>query len=287
MSYESFEHTRYRYPSFGTALRRHAIVALIVLVGCTAAGVAWGYSQPVQYVAQAQLIAGAAGVTTTGTPAQAAAAETLAGTYSRVFDGDQVQALLREAMPDLPAVDASPIPDSSIIRIEATAGDPDVAVEAADAGVVALQTVVASLLSNQAAIEAAGAQMSAANQRLAAAETALAAAEDALSAVVVPGSNPAAYDAVAAASAEALNAEADAEALRDQYVDVLSESIPGNGVEPLAAAQLTSDTSAQRVQMGYAVGIVAGCLLGGGLAYLLEIIRVQRRAARGAAVDIR
>lgn len=267
-----------RTPTIGRALRQHKVIAAAALVACTAGGVAWGYSQPVEYVAQAQLIAGATGVSTNGLPAQAAASQSLAASYARVFSGDAVQTALREAVgPDVPRATASPIPDSSIILIEVEAEDPDLAVRTADAGVDALEAEVAGLLSNAAAVEAVTASLTEANVRLANAERALAAAQAAQDALPNPEANPAVSEAVAAASAAAKTADAEVDALTARYTKVIGESAPANAVRRLASGELTADTSARRIQLGYAVGVVGGCIVGGGLAYALAAARARRR----------
>lgn len=276
MTYDSALDNRHQ-PSLGTALRRHKLVAIAALVACTAAGTVWGYSQPVEFEAQAQLIAGATSVTTSGLPAQAAASETLAATYSRVFEGDEVQTALREAVGDVPKVEASPIPSTSIILIEAEAETAELAVSAADAGATALEAVVSGLVNNADALTAATTSLTESNTRLAEAERALAAAQAAQSALVNPEADPAISAAVASASAAVGIAEAEVAAAASRYQRAVSESTPGNGVRRLASARVTSDTSVRRVQLGYAVGIVSGCILGGGLAYALASAGARRR----------
>ena len=267
MSTEIFTEREVAAPTFGWALRRHWRIAALILALCTAAGLLWPMTMPVRYVAQAQLIAGANSVDSGGVAASTSAGQSLAETYSRVFSGDAVREILRERVgDDRPDVTASPIPGSSIILIEARGGSEDEAIQIADASVDALTTGVADLLNNDEAVAAATARLTAAYVDLATAEAAAGA--------------PAGEDeepASLSARAEVASAQSAVEAYDALLTDLIQDSVQGNGVRRLASAQITSDTNLQRFELGGAIGLVLGALLGSGVAYARALSDSGRR----------
>ncbi len=243
-------------PTIGDAVRRHWRLAAGILALCTLAGLLWPFTVPVRYVAQAQLIAGANSVDAGGVAVSTSAGQSLAETYSRVFSGDQVREILRERVGnERPDVTASPIPGSSIILIEARGASEAEAIQIADASVDALVTVVSDLLNNDEAVAAATARLTQAYVDLATAEDAAGGADD--------------DDVTGALSAraEVASAQSAVEAYDALLTDLIQNSVQSNGVRRLASAQVTSDTSTQRFQLGGAIGLVLGAALGSGAAY--------------------
>lgn len=111
-------------PSVGQAVRRHWIVASLpplLLVGL-AVGIA--IQRPPTYSAQARLNAGPVNASPQAIPGIAEASKSLAGTYARVVDAqaviDPVSARLKLEPGEVASrIEASPIPESSLILVEA------------------------------------------------------------------------------------------------------------------------------------------------------------------------
>ena len=111
-------------PTVAQAVRRHWVVtalAPLVLVGLA---VTIAFQRPETYTAQARLNAGPVGASPQTYSGVAEASQALAGTYSRVVDAqaviEPVAERLRLSPPEVASrIKASPIPDSSLILIEA------------------------------------------------------------------------------------------------------------------------------------------------------------------------
>jgi hypothetical protein len=130
------------------ALRRFWFVALIPVVLLVGAAVKLGLSRPEQYKATAVLSVGQVyGTTPAGIPSVLQATETLASVYSRTIHAGDVRRdvahrLARQSIRAGGSLDATPIPDSPLIRVTAESESPRAAVALANTGSAALSAYV-------------------------------------------------------------------------------------------------------------------------------------------------
>ncbi|WP_420176371.1 hypothetical protein [Luteococcus sp. OSA5] len=101
------------------SLRRHWLSALIVMVLGTIAGVGLGATKPVTYTAEARVAVGTGDLSTGAIAGFPLAAKDMASNYARWVNDRG----LRNGSTDGVTMAASPIPESSIIRIEGTGTD--------------------------------------------------------------------------------------------------------------------------------------------------------------------
>jgi uncharacterized protein involved in exopolysaccharide biosynthesis len=125
--------------SFGDALRRHWVAALIPLIVCVGAALFYGLNRTPNYTAEARLSVGGIDLSQPGALSGFEQATTgLASSYSRAITSDQVVVPVSRRL----GVDkytiagqlaATPLPDSPVIRVQAVATSPDEAVTVANA----------------------------------------------------------------------------------------------------------------------------------------------------------
>ena len=134
------------YQSIGRSALRHPVVVGVVAVIGLLVGTAVGYKHPATYTADAQLIVGrASSLAQDQIPGLAVAEQELASDYARMATSTDVVAATESNLhvSSLPGtVTASPIAQSSIIDVQATASSEAEALKLANAGAVALETVV-------------------------------------------------------------------------------------------------------------------------------------------------
>ena len=135
-----------RYTSIGSSALRHPVlVGLMAIVGLLA-GLAVGYEHPVTYSAQVQLIVGrTADLAEDQVPGLAQAVQGLAADYARLISSSTVISateanLGRSSLPG--TLTASPVAQSSVIDVSASAPTKANALNLADAGAAALTKVV-------------------------------------------------------------------------------------------------------------------------------------------------
>ncbi len=128
-----------------SALSHPVLVGFLVVIGLVAGAVA-GYEHPVSYTAQAKLLVGrTSGLAEDEVPGLAAAVQGLAADYARLITATNVVSATEANLHDssLPGnLTASPVPQSSVIEVQATATNEGVAVSLANAGAAALTKVV-------------------------------------------------------------------------------------------------------------------------------------------------
>ncbi|HUB70361.1 MAG TPA: Wzz/FepE/Etk N-terminal domain-containing protein [Acidimicrobiales bacterium] len=137
------------YESIGRSALGHPwLVGLLTLLGLLA-GAAVGYVHPPSYTANAQLIVGrTSGLVEDEVPGLQAAVQGLAEDYARLITASNVQA---QTLANLHSsslggtLSATEIPLSSIIQVQATASTQTQAVQLAQAGASALDTVVVQI----------------------------------------------------------------------------------------------------------------------------------------------
>ncbi len=134
----------------GQAVRRHWIVASLPPLLLVALAVGIAFQRPPTYAAQARLNAGPVNASPQAIPGIAEASKSLAGTYARVVDAqaviDPVSVRLKLEPGEVASrIEASPIPESSLILIEAKGPSSESAVALANATGDSLIRYAASL----------------------------------------------------------------------------------------------------------------------------------------------
>jgi capsular polysaccharide biosynthesis protein len=274
-------------PPVTTVLRHRYKLVAGVMVATLLIGMVAAVLLPLKYTAHAQVIAGQIGVSAAGVPSYAVAAQSLAQSFSRVFDGDAVQQRIKDELGTTTAakvsVDATPVPSTSVILIEAVASTSEDAINAADAGALALTEAVARLLDVRDELELSTARFSDASSRLSSAEAALRAAE-----VELAASQDGADEASLAQAQQAVNdqtaavatARAEVAAYQAAISDAARNTEAANAVQPLASARVVSDNESQRFQLLGITSLIIGAVLAMGLAYVAEV----RTSLRGKRV---
>ncbi len=267
-------------PRLRTVLKRQyrLIVAVILLV--TLLSLLGAALTPRKFTAQAQVIAGQIGVSAAAVPSYAVAAESLAQTFSRVFDGDAVQQRIADELgPDTIAaisIDASPVPATSVILVEAVGPSSDAAVAAADAGARALTEEVSRLLDASDVLKETAERFAAASRRLTTAQAAFDAAQADLESARGAQVIDEAQQRVAEQSAAVSTAQAEVDAYQAALTDAAGNTDAANAVQPLASARLVDDNGIQRFQLWGVTGLVIGGGLGLGVGYAVELRQALR-----------
>ncbi|MDO5699041.1 MAG: hypothetical protein Q4G51_13815 [Dermatophilus congolensis] len=115
-------------------VRLWILAAVLVILGAVAGAGAGAALLGDKVVAESRLVVGDQTIRAQSVPGYSLATQQLAVTYSRLIGSDAVGAEVPEGV----AVDASPIPDSAIVRVRAEATDEGAAIAAADAAAQAL-----------------------------------------------------------------------------------------------------------------------------------------------------
>jgi capsular polysaccharide biosynthesis protein len=132
------------------AMLRHPLIVVAIVCACAGAGLALGLMRAPVYSAESQLGVGSIDVDSQALPGYVEATQSLAGSYSRAIDSDPVLAALSRSTGQPRAtlgarLSASPVAESSVIRVEATATGAADAVRLANAGAGALVQYVRGL----------------------------------------------------------------------------------------------------------------------------------------------
>jgi len=132
------------------ALLRYPVTAVVVFVVVLVVALGAALLRTPTYTAEARLIVGQTNVPSRAVPGFTAATQTLASIYARVVDTNAVAEPAATAVGGTTAaaraaLSASPIPDSSIVRIEASSADERRATRLAAAAASALRDYVTKL----------------------------------------------------------------------------------------------------------------------------------------------
>jgi hypothetical protein len=121
------------------------VVGFLLAIGLVAGAVA-GYEHPVTYTAQAKLFVGrTSGLAEDEVPGLGVAVQGLAADYARLITATNVVSATEATLhtSTLPgSLSASPVPESSVINVTASASNEAVAISLANAGAAALTKVV-------------------------------------------------------------------------------------------------------------------------------------------------
>jgi capsular polysaccharide biosynthesis protein len=272
------------YESPGRSARNHwQLVTVFALLGVLI-GAAFAFVRSPTYTAQQRLVVGkTAQLSQLSTiPGLDLAGQNLAAAYSRLVDTDEVQAAVAKKLGGTMngTLAASPIPDSPIVRLDATGASEADALAIAKAGSQALVATVNDLNSQQGK----------------ASEALLKQYEDA-NAIVISAQNQVnqltgQYNANAgntpaqaalqiqldAAQAKVDSASVKAQALVDAYKGTFDPTaINSQVIQPVGQPKATGNNRRSTLEAGLLIGLVAGGLIGLGLAVWIDL---RARAAR-------
>lgn len=261
------------------ALRSRKLPALTVFVVVVAASVAAALFRSPTYTAQSRLNVGQGTITSQSVPGYAVGIQSLASTYSRAIVAQSVTTSLSRDLGISPDVvrsrlSASPVPDSSVILVQATGPSQRAAIALANRGGDALiRYVTQHASSDQNAKQTL--------KRYRRATIALATATDKLARLRNSG----------ASSADLVRAQADVQAAHlrsktlSQSYTALQQGVSASSLlQTLApASTATSDARSWLERVGV-LGVLAGAFLAVLTAVALERWRVRSAARRAHAV---
>jgi len=249
---------------------------------------------PVAYVGEARVAVGSQSLDARVVAGYSIASQQLASDLSRYVNDQQEQGQLRTTLgPDAAAVQlvqASPIPESSVIRVEVTAADPDVAAKGAQAVASNLAKEVNGLTDTGPADLLT--QYTAISQQVAQQQTALQAAQSDLGAArtgrtTTPEAVAAAEQRVTDAQSALAVAEVQQSALGEKYQNAVNNTPAAAGLDVISPGTVTSDdrqSEASRYGIaGLGLGLVAALVL----ATWADRRRSRRRAQAGSTEDER
>jgi capsular polysaccharide biosynthesis protein len=250
------------------AARRHWRLALIPIVVLAALALAISLLRTPTYTAESRLIVGRVDVTTQLIPGLVLATQSLASSYSRLIGATGVvDEVARKTGASASTVSsrlsASPIPESPIIRVEAHAPSPRSAVALANAGSTALIDYVGRINASGPGPQLLR-QVRQASLALAGARRAVVTATAAEKARSTPATRRVAAEATANADAALLRFIT----LKNAYAQTQSSLASGADVRVIQPALGTRDDRASVLTRLLVLGIVAGLVLGIGLASL-------------------
>lgn len=265
-----------------TSLRRHWVPALLITILATLTGAGLAMTRPTIYTGETRLAIGKGEMSALNIPGYPTAAKEMASNYSRWVTDQGVSGI---KPPDgVTSLAASPIPESSIIRIEAMAGDPTVAVKASQ---VAADALVAEV--NKARAENDPAEtMKEIVAHAPALSRAQAGAAGNLGKYNRDLSNNAAPEVIATdldefAKTDTVRAQLQAEqdARLDRYRRLISQSSTEADLRPIGqGAQLVGNDRNSTLQRGALLGCGTGALLA-----LVVAAGLNRRSRRDATPD--
>jgi capsular polysaccharide biosynthesis protein len=275
-----------------TALRRRWVIALVLTVLGAAGGIAAGAAMTPSYTAEARVAVGSRDLAAISIPGYALGSQQLASSIARYISQTGATAAVRAALgggaDTVSTLAASPIPESNIIRVEATAGDASTARAAADAtaqylvdqssavnGGDSTATLLATFtdLSSQVAAQAQARDL---------AQAALKALPSASAAI------PAATDAYVAASAKYDSLVAQQTAAAATYQSAAADSAKAYKLVVVSPGADSYNTTISSVERYGLVGLAAGFLIALVLVTVLSRRKTNRRRVqrdRGRAVE--
>ena len=272
------------YVSLGRSAAAHLFLIMAVAVLGLVLGGAYGLTRPPVYGAEARLLVGKS-VTITNEAAAAGIApaeENFAATYSRLADSEAVTSdveakLKRSSLGG--GLSASPIPNSPVIRVDATASSQSHAVALANAGAQAIIDQVNAInQTNQATLNSLYTAYVQVETKLEA-DSALAGSLQAqLNAV--NGNSPALQAQLNKAKADENGDIMQANALQGQYNNQYSPVQADAAVVTLISnAGATGSDKSKYLALGLTGGLFGGIIVGIALAALIDLRRPAPRLA--------
>jgi hypothetical protein len=265
-------------PQPGEATRRRLGAGVVVLpVLGLLAGLGWFLVTPSSYTAESRLAVGEQTVSTIQIPGYVKATEELASNYARYVEDTPA---IRDGLPDggrgVSDISASPIPDSSVIRVEVVAATETAAVRGVNA---VSQELLDQVATSEDDLDVARQAFSDAYLAYRAAQAAADAAQGTVRAFTAdPRTDPAvlqtATTAADQAAAEAALLDLRQEALGATYRSAFADAAEAPTLSTIVAASTATADSASRLQRGLAIGLLAG-----GVLAALDVYRRRRRGA--------
>jgi uncharacterized protein involved in exopolysaccharide biosynthesis len=266
---------------------RRPFLALLPVLIVLMTALAFGLTRTPVYTASAQILVGRIDVEASAVPGFVEANQRLAATYARLV-GTSVIAERVSGAVGLPPKDVrgrlsgSPIPESSIIQVEATGSSSADAVELASAAAEQLISYVVQSNENPArqqqlldAYGAAAVEQRAAESARDAAQGALASAQGAeASPTVVADRRTALNNAQAALDEANLRATTAESAYRDSQ----RGAVDRGALQIITRAESAGNDRRSRLQLA----VVGSLLLGGTIGVALASLRENRKAAQGS-----
>jgi len=269
---------------------RWPLAVVLGLLGLLAgAGASWQLL-PVHYVGEARVAVGSQSLDARAVAGYSIASQQLASDLARYVNDQQAQnalaPVLGSAASSLSSVAASPIPESSVIRIEVTGTDAAAARQAASAVAKKLSDDVNGLTSTgPQTLLATYTQLS---TQVAQASVAVQAAQSALGAAT--GDRRATPEEVTAAQQGLVQAEAALDVLKVQqsaaatkYQDAVTSTPSASGLTVIQQGQISSDDRRAGASRYGIAGLGLGLVLALVIATALQRRRDRRRAAAGPA----
>jgi hypothetical protein len=270
------------------SLRERWVLAVVLVVVGGAGGAAVGASMPTTYTGEARVAVGSESLDARIVAGYSVAANQLASDISRYVNDaqtqDSVAPLLGDAADDVEHVAASPIPSSSVIRVEVQA--------TTEAAAVAGAQAVAEQLSDQ--VNAVSGESSDTllqeytdlSNRVAAAQQALSDAQGNLASLTAADAAQADLDLARAAATQAASdldvLQVQQQATSQRYRSAVANTPSAAGLRVVRQGQLAGDDRSSHVQQYGLVGAVVGLFL----ALLLAVWADRRRARRAAATQV-
>lgn len=260
----------------GDAMRRYALVVALPAVVLVGLGIAYGVQRSPTYTATAENVVQVLSPSVAQLPGAIQAAQDVASNQSRLIDSDGVAGPLAQRLETTSDyvtshVSATPVPNSTVIRIAADATSADDAIELANAAARGFATYVNS----QTKTDEEGEEVltryreaSAAYQRELAAKQGVDRAGEAAS----PTARLRAASAVDAAQLRR-------QALSAQYQNVVQSHGSAPTVKTFVVARDASSDRVAKLQIYVFAGLIGGLLIGAALATLLANRRSRRTAA--------
>lgn len=281
------------------ALRRHKLIAVLLVVLGAAAGVGYALQAPPVHTAEVRLAVAGESLTAQAVPGFALASQELAANYARYVNNAEAQTSLDADLGvELGSVDevtASPIPESNVIRIEVTARGEDTAVRAASQIAESLMTRVNAPDGRQADAEAALEEYTRISTEAAEAEQVSLSAEDALNNALGRASSgspragddiPALRNAAAAAAARLSVLQVQQEAVGQRYQTLIGDVDNAARLTTALAPTSRGDDRLVKAQRYGLLGLAVGAVLATLLAIALELRR-GGSASAGAPRPVR
>lgn len=267
---------------------RHPVLAVFPVVALLALGVGAALGTPAVHTAEAQVLVGRVDVESTAVPGFVSANENLAGLYARIADTSVIAAPVGEELglssgAVLSQVTASPIPETSIVRIEASSENSLDAVVLAAEVAQELITYVEGNSVRPAGVEASLEAFETASAELLDAQDDLAAAQAALDQATGPSAAALSQDVVRA-QAVVNTRQLRVDALAAAFRDTERGSGYRNSLQLIGEPQYVGSDTRSQLMLAVAFGVLVGLLLGTALATVREnwpvLTDLRRRARR-------
>ncbi|WP_116112813.1 hypothetical protein [Austwickia chelonae] len=255
-----------------TSLRRHWIPAILLTFLTTLIGGGTALVRPTTYTGETRLAIGHGEMSALNIPGYPTAAKEMASNYSRWVTDQGVAGL--KTPPEVSSLSASPIPESSIIRIEAKGRDADAAVRASQQAADALTAEVnKSRAENDPAevMKEIVAKAPALSKAQAGAAGSLAKYNRDLGAERPAAVIQADLEVFAQVDTVRAQLQAEQDARLDKYRRLVSQRSTSADLRPIGqGARLVGNDRSSRLQRGALLGAGVGMVLALGVAVLLD-----------------